>query len=246
MENGFFLITGTSRGLGEAVARTLLDAGNTVLGVSRTPSTALESRNFHDLPFDLTATSRLGEITNRAGEIFRNGNFDFACLVNNASAVDPLGPIENCPAAEIEAHMKIGLIAPMILTSLFIRKFTDEAVRRKVAFVSSGAAFTALPDESIYCSAKAGMNMLAECVGREQGDNESGFEIVSIGPGMVDTYMQEALRAPSEENFAMANMFQKAFEDGRLQDPRKIAAKVCKVLTGRSEQGKFVDATALS
>ena len=34
MKNGFFLITGTSRGIGEALAQKLLEKGNTVLGVA--------------------------------------------------------------------------------------------------------------------------------------------------------------------------------------------------------------------
>ena len=35
MENGFFLITGTSRGIGEALTQRILEDGNTVLGISR-------------------------------------------------------------------------------------------------------------------------------------------------------------------------------------------------------------------
>ena len=94
----------------------------------------------------------------KINEIFDRQSFNFACLINNASAVEPVGSIEKCPAAEIETHVKIGLVAPMLLTSMFIKRFADEKIRKKVVFISSGAAFTPLADESIYCSSKAGIN----------------------------------------------------------------------------------------
>ena len=56
---------------------------------------------------------------------------------------------------KIQLHVKIGLIAAMILTSMFIRKFSGGKIGKKVAFISSGAAFAASPEDSIYCSSKA-------------------------------------------------------------------------------------------
>lgn len=103
---------------------------------------------------------------------FRLNIVGFVCLVNNASAVDPITSIEKCPPTEIESHVRIGLIAPMILTSLFIRKFSGDKIRKKVAFISSGLAFSAAPDASIYCSSKAGLNMFTQCIGLEQNSRE--------------------------------------------------------------------------
>ena len=74
----------------------------------------------------------------KVDEILGNQKFDFVCLVNNASAVEPIKSIEKCPSAEIDSHVRIGMIAPMILTSMFIRKFSDEKIRKKVVFISQG------------------------------------------------------------------------------------------------------------
>jgi benzil reductase ((S)-benzoin forming) len=241
VENGFFLITGTSRGIGEALAQKLLETGNTVLGVSRNRSDTLKSKNYYHLSFDLTETSRISQIMEKVNEIVNKQSFNFVCLVNNASAVKPLGSIEKCPPAEIEAHVKIGLVAPMLLTSMFIRRFTDQKMRKKVVFISSGAAFTPLADESIYCSSKAGINMLAQCVGLEQKDKEYGFEVNSIGPGMVNTSMQLAVRSKTSDEFAMAGFFKQAFEDGKLQEPSKVAEKIYAILRNEYELGKYVN-----
>ena len=240
MGNGFFLITGTSRGIGEALAQKILDEGDTVLGISRNRSDKLKFTNYYHLPFDLTETARLGQIIEKANEIVDDRGFEFVCLINNASAVEPIGPIEKCPATEIESHLKIGLLAPILLTSLFIQRFSNAKIRKKIAFISSGAAFTPLPDESIYCASKAGMHMFGKCVGSEQKNKDDGFEVISIGPGMVDTSMQLAARSKTSDEFALADFFKQAFEDGRLQEPSKVAEKIYSMLGNEYEQGKYV------
>jgi len=242
MENGFFLITGTSKGIGEALAQKVLDKGNTVLGVSRNQSdTLIKSTKYYHLSFDLMDTSRITQIMEKVGEIVDNRSFDFVCLVNNASAVEPLKSIEKCPVTEIESHVRIGLIAPMILTSMFIRKFSDVEIGKKVVFISSGAAFTALPGASIYCSSKAGINMFAQCVGLEQKNKEYGFEVVAIGPGMVDTSLQQAFRSKTSDEFASVGYFKQAFQAGKLQEPVTVAEKIYTILENKYEQGKYVN-----
>jgi len=243
MENGFFLITGTSRGIGEALAKELLEKGNTVLGVSRNRSEILDSENYHHLSVDLTDTSQIDRITEKVDEIVKGKNFDFVCLVNNASAIEPAKVIEKCPVNEIESHVKIGLIAPMILTSMFIRKFSGYKIRKKAVFISSGAAFSPLVGESIYCSSKAGINMFTRCIGAEQSEVDHGFEVISIGPGMVDTQMQLAIRSKPIDEFPLAVFFKQAHLDGKLQAPSQVADKIYKILNNRYEQGKYVSVT---
>jgi benzil reductase ((S)-benzoin forming) len=240
MKNGFFLITGTSRGIGEALAQKILESGNTVLGVARGRSDALKSTNYHHLSLDLADTSRMSQIMEKVDEVVNHQRYDFICLVNNASAVEPLGSIEKCPASEIESHVRISLIAPMILTSLFIRKFSDDRIRKKVAFITSGSAYTALPHESIYCGSKAGLNMFAQCVGVEQKDKEFGFEVICIGPGMVDTSMQQVARSKNREEYVWVDLAKQVYENGELQDPAKVAEKICTILDNQYDQGQYV------
>jgi len=153
-------------------------------------------------------------------------DFDKVCLINNASWSEPINYIEKCPPEEIEAHVKIGLISPMVLTSMIIQRFAEEKIGKKVLFVSSYAVLTAGPNMSIYCSTKAGVNMFASCIGLEQNYKENGFEVVSIDPGMVDTNMQETTRSKSIGEFVMVDYFQKAFENGQLQEPSNVAEKI--------------------
>jgi len=238
--HALFVITGTSRGIGAALARRIVQDGHTVLGVSRAQPEPLPPGHYHHLPFDLTRTDRVAEIIGRAEELFDAGRFDFLCLVHNASATEPVGPVEHCAPEAIDAHMRIGLLAPMLLTSLFVKRFGGEPLRKKLAFISSGVAFRPLPDESVYCTAKAGLHMFAQCVGLEQKDRTGGFEVVSIGPGMVDTDMQLTVRSKSSEEFAMADFFKQAHAQGQLQDPAVVAGKILALLERRTEQGQYV------
>ncbi len=238
--SAFFLITGTSRGVGEALAQKALSQGDTVFGVARTRSESITASNYHHLPFDLTHTSELDWLIREVEPVVHARAFDFVCLVNNASAIQPLGHIENCAAAEIEAHVRIGVISPMILTSLFIARFAALAARKKVALISSGSAAHPVPDGSIYCSSKAALNMFAQCVGLEQAARQHGFEIVAISPGMVDTSMQVATRSMDPAEFSAVRHFRDAFEQGRLQPPERAAGKLYELLMTRSEQGQFV------
>lgn len=240
MENGFFLITGTSRGIGEALAQNILEKGGTVLGVARGQSAALKSTKYHHLILDLADASRLGQIMEKVDEVVDNQKYNFVCLVNNASAIEPLGAIEKCPLSEIEAHIRITLIASMVLTSLFIRKFADGQMRKKVAFITGGSAFTAVPHESIYCGAKAGVTLFAQCVGLEQKDKDYGFEVITIGPGMVDTQMHQVARSKNKEDYIWADLVKEVYEKGELQDPDKVAEEICIILNNKYEQGKYV------
>ncbi len=240
MKNGFFLITGTSKGIGAAVAQKILQEGHTVLGVSRNRSEKLISSNYHHLAMDLTDTAGFDRIMEQAGALFAGQDFDFLCLINNASATEPMGSIQTLNPDAIQAHVTIGLIAPMILTSLFIKKFQDEKARKKIVLMSSGAALHPLADMSIYCGSKAGSLMFGQVVGAEQKDNEHGFEVVSIGPGMVETEMQQSVRSQPVEAFAMAGYFRQAYEEGKVQDPAVVAGKIYTILQNHYDPGQYV------
>ena len=67
----------------------------------------------------------------------------------------------------------------------------------------------------------------------------------SIGPGMVDTSMQLAARSKTSDEFAMAAFFKQAFEEGRLQEPSKVAEKIYAILKNKYEQGKYLSVSEI-
>lgn len=241
MEKGLFIITGTSRGIGEALAANLVEAGHQVLGVARGRSQRLDHENYTHLAFDLTETARVGEIVEQAQTLAARTDLGMTCLVHNASMLEPVGLLQNCDTEEIRRHLLIGLVTPAALSARFVEAFGNATGRRKVVFISSGAAFRPLPGEATYCTAKAGLHMLAQSLGEEHKGRENEVEVASYGPGMVDTGMQAAIRGKTSEELPIVGLFQQAHAEGRLKDADKVAQRMAAMLWERQEQGAYVE-----
>src|SRR5690606_13471914 len=129
-----------------------------VCGISRGSSELLDCYpNYVHLQFDLQQTNELESIIARALEQVDHRSMDMVCLINNAAMLEPLLPIEKCSAKEIASHIQVTLMAPMILTSVFIKLTEHWNVRRKVIHISSGSGSYPNPSMSVYSTAKAGL-----------------------------------------------------------------------------------------
>lgn len=215
----FALITGTSSGIGLALARGLVERGWQVLGVSRRAPKI--SGNYEHLALDLadlaTAAAPL--------ESRLQGIFATPCerigLVNNAA--DGTGNrVENLDAGDLVRYFALNAAAPLWLMGVVARlRPKGSAVR--VVNVSSGAATRAIAGLSAYCSSKAALRMAGMTVAEEiDGD----FSIVSYGPGVVDTAMQAAARSRKKEDFPSVDVFKGFHAEGRLAPPEAPAKEI--------------------
>lgn len=62
---------------------------------------------------------------------------------------------------------------------------------------------------------------------------------------MVDTSMQQEVRSKTSDEFAMADYFKQAIENGKLQKPDDVAEKIYTILGNRYEQGKYISVSEL-
>ncbi len=97
----------------------------------------------------------------------------------------------------------------------------------RIIFTSSGAARHAYVSWAAYGSSKAALNSLAQHLAVEEPDIAS----VAVGPGRVDTAMQEELRrlgkgAMADEDHAS---FVEAFEEGGLNQPELPAQVIAEL-----------------
>jgi benzil reductase ((S)-benzoin forming) len=180
MTRRFFIITGTSSGIGEAIAQSLLELGDTVCGISRRESGLLASSpRYNHIKFNLQQHEQIEGIVNQALEQVSPTDIAMVCLINNAAMCEPFLPIENCHVEDIKANLNISLTAPICLTSAFIRATENWSIRRKVINISSGSAIYANLSMSIYSTAKAGLDMFTRCVGVEQKNKSNPVEIIA-------------------------------------------------------------------
>jgi len=239
MHRGCYIITGTSRGIGEALAEALLKGGHDVLGIAKARSDKLISyAAYEHRQADLSNLSEIEQLmtsivqarASEATEIF---------LVNNAAVVEPLLPIDHCQADEIISSLQVSLIAPIICTAAFLRNTNHLNMRRKVVNISSGSGIHPLPDMSIYSTAKAGINMFTRCVGSEQSNGDRPVEVIAVDPGMVETRMQQVARE-SKDDFAMAGYFDNAYRTGQLQAPDAVAQQLVRIIQDVQEPGRIM------
>ncbi|MEK8128414.1 SDR family NAD(P)-dependent oxidoreductase [Paenibacillus filicis] len=245
-----YIITGTTRGLGAALAAGWLREGALVVGLARTYDGTLgrlaeqNGARFEWIACDLAETGRLTEKLEEALERIPLEQADRLTLVHNAGVLEPMGPLEVASASDLALHTSVNLTAPLVLTSAFIRLTEPyrHTVERTIVAVSSGAARKPYAGWSAYCATKAGLDMLARCIAVEQGDAPGAVRFLSIAPGVIDTRMQEQIRATADEAFPAKARFVKLQASGQLLSPDEAAGKLIRFIGSRSwKQGDVLD-----
>lgn len=245
----YFIITGASKGLGEGIAIDLLNENHHLICIARSESETLKrlgaAKNCRVdfLLFDLAFTQ---EIPQLGRQIFEHIDTDAAegiYLVNNAGVIQPVGRIETCSPPDVEHHMRVNLLAPMVLTAEFIRYTRNLPVRKRVLNISSGAASFPYNGWSSYCTAKAGMDMFSRCIGTEQENMEYPVDCMGVAPGIIDTDMQTTIRGTTEEQFVHRQKFVNYKESGQLIPPSLAGKRLARLLLSDEDfkGGEIID-----
>jgi len=231
-----FIITGTSKGLGEAIARKLLDPAHTLICISRHKNTRLiadaaeASCKLEYIEFDLANTEHLDALTARMFPKIPRAELSGLYLINNAGSIQPIGPANKIDGESIDRSMKTNAIAPMILTAGLIRWSQPLEVDKRIMNISSGAGRNAYYGWSAYCASKAGLDHFTRCVALEQKDAEHPVRIASVRPGVIDTDMQEQIRGSNSKDFKDIQRFLDLKENGELLTAEAVADKMLEIL----------------
>ena len=231
------IVTGVSRGLGEALARTLLAGGFAVTGIGRASGAALTAPNYRFVVCDLADTISIDAALTPAFRAIADARPEFLCLINNAATAGPVGTIGSLDGVALAASMAANLVAPIAIANLFCRMFVDPAQARRIINVSSGAADTPLPGGGPYSIAKAGLEMLTRQLAVEH-DAEK-FRAITVRPGVIDTDMQTFMRSQTKEALPSIDLFKGFHRERRLVAPETVAGKIVdKLVLSDVEQGR--------
>lgn len=237
----FAIVTGTSTGIGAAVAAQLLADGWDVVGIARRPAPFEHARYQHlsaDLS-DLNAASRLVEL--RLAATIDNGRRRVA-LVNNAARAGELGPVQDIAPVELQPTFTLNVATPLWLMGFVVRHAPADAAVR-IVNVSSGAAVQPIPGLSAYCASKAALRMAGMVFAQElespgEGVPARDVAILSYEPGVVDTEMQIEARSYSERDFPWVGLF-KGFKDGGMLVPADVPATEIVAFAGSDGSPRF-------
>lgn len=243
----YAVITGVSRGLGESIAKYILESGIHVVGISRTRSEKLdqlaEANNvsFTHYSCDLSDVTEIENTFNKiSSEVFTE-KLTTLYLVNNAAVLDPINPSMNIDHNELAYHMQVNTVAPMVLTNLFLKEATEKEVAMVGVTITSGAAERPVYGWSAYCSSKASMNRYTETVALEQKELKTGHKVIAFSPGIMDTGMQDKIRSTSQQSFLDVEKFREFKKNNDLKDTDLVGGILVDILTdeGSIENGKI-------
>jgi len=191
------LVTGSSRGLGAALAKEFARQGASVVINSRSSSAMdlveverqLKSMGAKVLSVEADVAKR-ADVERLAGEaLARFGRVDV--LVNNASALGPtpMPYLTDYPIEDFEAVLRTNLTAPFMLTRALIGQMLIRGAG-SVINVSSDAGVVGYPSWGAYGVSKAALDQLTRTWAAEL--EGTGVRVNSVDPGDMDTTMKRA------------------------------------------------------
>ncbi|RII14621.1 3-oxoacyl-[acyl-carrier-protein] reductase FabG [Streptomyces sp. YIM 130001] len=227
------LVTGGSRGLGEATARRFAAAGATVLTASR--SAPPEDMPATFIPADLRSEEGVREL----GQRVRDGVGGVDVLVNNAGAASgPVPTLERSDASWL-ADLEMNLLAAVRLDRALVPGMVERG-SGVVVHVSSIASRLPQPAEASYAASKAALNAYSRELATATGRH--GVRVVCVLPGFVVTQGASAhLREMAESQGVGVDDIEQRIVDhlqlpmGRPGDPEDVAEMIAFLASGRAK-----------
>jgi benzil reductase ((S)-benzoin forming) len=228
--NALALVTGTSSGLGLAIAHQLLDRGWRVTGIARRHA-SIDHPGYRHLALDLgDGDALVGGITQELTPLLHSTRWDRLGLVNNAGLMGPLRPLRRVTLSDLRRVYAVNVAAPVWLMGYFAGH--GSAATLRIVNVSSGAARQPRPGIAAYSSSKAALLNAARALAAEWEHQTTAAPapadaaILSYEPNVVDTPMQREARSLPEDEFPWVGAFKEYQRRGALVPPEAPAAEI--------------------
>jgi NAD(P)-dependent dehydrogenase (short-subunit alcohol dehydrogenase family) len=232
LEGKVALITGGSRGIGEATAEVFIEAGASVMLTSRREDglrAAVGRLPAGSADFFVSNASDpdAGEAS-VAATIERFGRVDI--LVNNAATNPAAVPIVELTAAQFDKTIAVNQRAPLLYAKAAVNAWMREN-GGVIINVSSAGAYVTTANMATYSSTKAALNKLTMHMAIEFAPN---IRVVGIAPGMIETAMMRGLTNVEERASRIPIK--------RIGDPRECGLLALLIA---SDAGAFINGTTI-
>jgi NAD(P)-dependent dehydrogenase (short-subunit alcohol dehydrogenase family) len=217
------LVTGASRGIGEAIAVALVDGGAKVILASRKQSDLdqvaerLNSKRAGRAVAIAAHAGREEDLRRLVDEsLEREGRIDI--LVNNAATNPYFGPVIDAELTAWDKTFEVNLRGMFILIQLVWRAWMEQHGGAIVNVASVGGLRPGI-GLGVYNVTKAGVIMLTRQLARELGGK---VRVNAVAPGLIKTHFARALW----ENDAIRERVVGANPMGRIGTPEEVAGAV--------------------
>ena len=184
------LITGASRGIGEAAARAFAAAGAQVVLAARDQAAVARIAGeigALGVGCDVTDMAQVQAAVDLA--VSRFGGLDV--LIGNAGVIEPIARLDAADVGDWGRAIDINLKGVFHGMRAALPVMQAQG-RGTIITISSGAAHNPLEGWSGYCASKAGAAMLTSCAHLEAGS--AGVRVMGLSPGTVATDMQRVIK----------------------------------------------------
>ena len=228
------IITGSSKGIGEAIARAFAENGATVV-ISSRKQEACDKVVETFIADGLKAIAIACHVANADDRkaliektIAELGGVDI--LVNNAGTNPVFGPVEEADEAVFDQIMNVNVKAPWDLANQCLDSMKK---RGGGSIINISSVEGELPEEGlgIYSVSKSAVTMLTKSQAKEWGKH--GIRVNAICPGLIKTKFSAALWS----NEQIMQQIKEASPMGRMGEPDEIAGIALLLASGA---GSFI------
>ena len=233
-KDNIVLITGSTKGIGFAIAENFVKEGAEVILCSR------KEENVRH------ATELLGNSKRVHPRVFHVGKLDshaefiaeiceqIGCpniLINNAASNPFFGPMLELSWDAWEKTMETNLKAPFSLSKILAQKAIERASPLSIVNISSIFGLIPAPHQGIYGMTKAAMIAMTKTLAQEWG--EHGIRVNAIAPGLIDTHFASAI----VQNPLLSSAYTKRSALSRVGTPDDISGMAVFLC---SQEAKFI------
>jgi NAD(P)-dependent dehydrogenase (short-subunit alcohol dehydrogenase family) len=238
LKDKVIVITGASRGIGEAIARACVDGGAKVALASRKQADL--DRVASELPADRAIaiachTGKPEDVDAMfAKAVEKFGRVDG--LVNNAATNPYFGPLIDTPDAAIDKTFEVNVKGYLYCARALVKHARTRSGGAAIVNIASIAGIRAAMMQGIYGATKAAVISMTQTLAAELGG--SGIRVNAIAPGLVETRFASAL----VNNPAILERVVSRTPIGRHAQPPELAGAAVYLL---SDAASFTTGTTL-
>lgn len=226
------IITGGSKGLGQALCQTYKNNDWQIYELSRSGQTE------HSIACDFSHREQSATTVNNLLAPLAAKPWQAIHLIHNVARLGQIGPVSHSDANNWFQTIDVNFSSLVVMAAYFAKHFQAHSAQKILASISSGAAQKNYVGWSLYCSTKAALERFTTCFAEEQKAQENPIHSIVINPGVMDTEMQAEIRAADPDLFPYLERFIRLKAQNALPTPEQVAQSIYQIMDTAPTNGQ--------